>query len=74
MIYTRNNVNRFCAKFVIDGEADAIIAQNSDYLIFNNVKYIPIDSFYHDENDNLMCDYFTTEKICEILQLEYFVF
>ena len=69
VIYTRNNVNRFCAKYVQEGEADAIIANNSDYMIFDNVKYIPINSFYHNEENELMCDFFTTEKVCEILQL-----
>lgn len=52
VVYTRNNIARFCANYVAQGKASAVIGQNSDYLIFPDVDYIPIDSIdKEDVND-----------------------
>ena len=49
VVYTRNNVAKFCADYVARGEASAVIGQNSDYLVFDKVDYIPIDSIYKED-------------------------
>lgn len=69
VIYTRNNVSQFIAKMVSSGEADAVIGLNSDYVIFPGVCYIPIDSFYSNEQDELLCDYMSTSIVSNIIQL-----
>ena len=57
VVYTRHNVVRFVARFVASGEADAVIGQDTDYILFRGVKYIPIDSIYHNDSGVLCCDY-----------------
>jgi hypothetical protein len=69
ILYTINNITRFCAKYVVDGNADAVIAQNSDFLIFKGVNYIPMDSLYTDENKDLKFDLLNDEKTASILGL-----
>lgn len=69
VIYTRNNVSRFVANYLKEGKADAVIGSNSDYCIFKDVKYIPIDSFYNDEYNIWQCYYMTAPIVCDIIGL-----
>lgn len=69
VIYTRNNVTRFCAKYVAEGKADAVIAQNSDYLVFKDVNYIMIDSIHINTDKKLAFDYLNIEIAAKLLQL-----
>ena len=69
VIYTRNNVVRFTSKFVHDGHADAVIGQNSDYLIFKGVNYIPLDSIEVLE-DVLNFDLLNDEIAAKLIKLE----
>lgn len=69
VIYTRNNVTRFCAKYVAEGKADAVIAQNSDYLIFKDVNYIPIDSININVEKKLAFEFLNIDIAAKLLQL-----
>ncbi|EAX90110.1 hypothetical protein TVAG_256150 [Trichomonas vaginalis G3] len=69
VLYTRNSVYRFIANYLKEGKADAVIGNNSDYVIFEHIKYIPIDSFFNDENKIWQCYYMTPASVCDILGL-----
>lgn len=69
LIYTKNDIKRYIAKFVSVGDADAAIIMDSEYLIFPDIVAIPIDSFYHTDQGALMCTYITRQNLCEHIGL-----
>ena len=70
VIFTRNNVTRFASKYVASGKADAVIGQNSDYLIFKNVNYIPLDSIYRNQDQMLVFDLLSLDIAAKLIKLE----
>ena len=70
VVYTRNNIVRFLARFVAAGEADAVLGQDTDYVLFKGIKYIPIDSIYHNAEGVLCCDYLDSTFVAESIGLE----
>ena len=69
VVYTRHNGVRFLARFVASGEADAVLAQDTDYILFRGVKYIPIDSIYHNSDGVLCCDYIDSTFVKDAIGL-----
>ncbi|GMF17023.1 unnamed protein product [Phytophthora lilii] len=58
---------------VRSGQAFAVLAEDSDFLIMRGVKYIPFDklSFYEEEQETKVCaKVFSSEKVAESLGLE----
>ncbi|KAK8890100.1 hypothetical protein M9Y10_034860 [Tritrichomonas musculus] len=70
VIFTRNNVTRFASKYVFSGKADAVIGQNSDYLIFKGVNYIPLDSIYKNTEQILCFDLLSHDIAAKLIKLE----
>jgi hypothetical protein len=77
VLYTRNPVVRFAADHVRHGLADAVLGQDSDFMIFENINYIPIESVRREEVrtgsgvvSNLRFELYTAAKVAEILELE----
>lgn len=70
VIYTRNNVTRYASKYVAEKKADAVIGQNSDYLIFDQVNYIPLDSIIKNDKDELQFDLLNNVIAARIINLE----
>ncbi|KAH0785824.1 Protein asteroid 1 [Histomonas meleagridis] len=69
VLYTRNNVTRFAAKYVANGNADAVVALSSDYVIFKNINYIPIDSITFNDDKMLAFELLNNEIAAKLLQL-----
>lgn len=69
VLFTRNFVQRFCASLVASKKADAVIGDDINYVLFPQCRYIAIDSFYNDVNNNWMCDYMSKESVAAILDL-----
>ncbi|EAY05903.1 hypothetical protein TVAG_353440 [Trichomonas vaginalis G3] len=63
LVYTKFDLKRYIAKIISIGDADACIISDSEYLIFPQIKAIPIDSFYHTESGVLICSYFTDDMV-----------
>ncbi|OHT06107.1 hypothetical protein TRFO_25962 [Tritrichomonas foetus] len=70
VIFTRNNVVRFASNYVAQKHADAVVGQNSDYLIFDDVNYIPLDSIGKNDDKNLVFDCLNSQKAAELIKLE----
>ncbi|EAY06198.1 hypothetical protein TVAG_470410 [Trichomonas vaginalis G3] len=69
VIFTRNEVTRFCANMVSTFKADAVIGDDVNYVFFPNARFIPIDSFFNDENKIWNCDYLTHETLSDVISL-----
>jgi hypothetical protein len=78
VLYTRNPVVRFAAMHVKERLADAVLGLNSDFLIFEDIPYIPIDSVVvtpvktADDTltNNLTFELFTSALAADMLGLE----
>ena len=70
VLFTRNNVTRYAAKYVASGKADAVIGLSSDYVIFKNISYIPIDSITFNDEKVLSFELLNNEIASTLLQLE----
>lgn len=69
VLYTSGSVVEFVAHFIAEGHADAVVAQDTDYCVFENVPYIPLDSFHEEEKDVWICDYLTREITADLIGL-----
>jgi hypothetical protein len=70
VVSTRNPVIRFAANYIADGLADAVLAQNSDYLLFDQIHSIPIDSvIFRDDPPIVTCEMFTSKLASDVLML-----
>ena len=67
--YTRNSVLRYISHSIHNNEADAVIGLNSDYILFSDVNYIPIDSFHTNEQNINVCELLNSKIACELIGL-----
>lgn len=71
VVFTCNNLTRYNAISVVEDGYDAVISDNSDYLIFSNVNYIPIDSIHISvEDDKCKCVLYNSKIVCQAIGLE----